>query len=642
MRWWLLWLVLLMLASTRAQAAIYYLATSGGGGCSTNKDSPSGNLSNSLGCLTPGDILYFRAGTYNIGTGLNNPPGGNSSNRVTIAGFPDDGTKVVRLNVGDGSSNGVNISSSSWITFDNLVFDCSNAAFACFKTTGSARRIRVQNSEIRNAFDGSCVLDTTSASALQEFVNLDVHGCGNSDLDHGFYLQGSDILIERCDIHDNSGYGIQIYDGSGQAAGNVFRRNRIFRNGYNYPAAGVVMGTGDNNQGYNNLVYDNGGGIQIRNGGTNNAIYNNTIHGNSGGDSGGPCILNDNSGSIIRNNICSSNASDVIAGGGSATASNNLFGDPGYVNAGAKNFQLSGTNTAAIDNGTSLSSIFTTDFDGNARPAGSGWDRGAYEFGSSGCTGGCGTPGCPACTCTGGCGTPGCPACPSTTPIAWWKFDENTGTVAADFTGNGHTGELVNGATWGSPRVGTSAVAFDGVNDAVTVPDPILASFTTDHTICLWALTLAPTAIGSGGFKQTLLNLASSSSDGLRWVIVENSTPPGTWFVTNVSGGTPIVRTTTGATFTANTWVHLCETLIGGSSTLYVNGALPASASSSDRYDPATATVLGARTVTDGTLAGELDQVKIWNRGLSASEVATEYGGVVGTGRAPRHRTVNK
>jgi hypothetical protein len=628
--WWISALVLLLLP-VAAWPTEYYLATSGGSNCSTTKDSPSGNLGKSLGCLRPGDTLYFRAGTYNIGTGLSNPPGGNSSNRVTIAGYPGDGTKVARLNVGDGGSNGVNLSSTSWVTFDNLVFDCGNTAYACIKTTGSARRIRIQNSEVRNARDGSCILDTTGAQAFHEFVKLDIHGCGNSDLDHGLYLAGSDMLVEGCDIHDNSGYGIQIYNGDagGEAARNVFRNNRIYNNGRNYPAAGVVMGTGDDNQGYNNLVYNNGGGIQIRNGGSNNAIWNNTLHNNKGGDSGGPCILNTNGGSIIRNNICSNNGQNAIAGGGSASSSNNLFGDPGYENAGAGNFHLTASSTSAINKGTSVASVFTTDFDGNTRPAGGAWDIGAYEFGSGPVTCPCGTSGCPACPCAGGCGTPGCPACSSNTPIAWWKFDENAGTAASDSSGNAQTATLVNGATWGPARVGASAVAFDGTNDTVTLPQGILSDFARDHTVCLWAVTTAPTAMGSGGYKQTPLNLATDEANGLRWLIIENSTPPGTWFVTNTVNGRWTSLTTKTQTFSADTWVHLCSTQARGTLALYVNGVAPLTAANTDNYDPGPVSVLGGRSTTDGTMSGRLDDVKVWNRALSATEVASEYAGAV-------------
>jgi len=39
-------------------------------------------------------------------------------------------------------------------------------------------------------------------------------------------------------------------------------------------------------------------------------------------------------------------------------------------------------------------------------------------------------------------------------PVAHWKFDEGSGTTAADSSGNGNTGTLLNSPTWTTGRVG--------------------------------------------------------------------------------------------------------------------------------------------------------------------------------------------
>ncbi len=48
--------------------------------------------------------------------------------------------------------------------------------------------------------------------------------------------------------------------------------------------------------------------------------------------------------------------------------------------------------------------------------------------------------------------------------IAAYAFNEGSGTTAADASGNGLTGTLTNGATWGTGR-NAGAVLLDGVND---------------------------------------------------------------------------------------------------------------------------------------------------------------------------------
>jgi hypothetical protein len=49
--------------------------------------------------------------------------------------------------------------------------------------------------------------------------------------------------------------------------------------------------------------------------------------------------------------------------------------------------------------------------------------------------------------------------------VGWWKFDEGSGTVAYDSSGNGNDGNLTNGPTWTTGKIG-GALSFDGVNDS--------------------------------------------------------------------------------------------------------------------------------------------------------------------------------
>ena len=50
--------------------------------------------------------------------------------------------------------------------------------------------------------------------------------------------------------------------------------------------------------------------------------------------------------------------------------------------------------------------------------------------------------------------------------VGWWKFDEGSGTVAYDSSGNGNDGNLTNGPTWATGKIG-GALSFDGVDDYV-------------------------------------------------------------------------------------------------------------------------------------------------------------------------------
>ena len=52
--------------------------------------------------------------------------------------------------------------------------------------------------------------------------------------------------------------------------------------------------------------------------------------------------------------------------------------------------------------------------------------------------------------------------------VGWWKFDETNGTVAYDSSGNGNDGNLTNGPTWATGKIG-GALSFDGVDDYIEV-----------------------------------------------------------------------------------------------------------------------------------------------------------------------------
>ena len=53
--------------------------------------------------------------------------------------------------------------------------------------------------------------------------------------------------------------------------------------------------------------------------------------------------------------------------------------------------------------------------------------------------------------------------------VAYYTFDEGSGTTADDSSGSGNNGTLVNGPTWNTAdkKVGIGALSFDGVNDYV-------------------------------------------------------------------------------------------------------------------------------------------------------------------------------
>jgi hypothetical protein len=72
-----------------------------------------------------------------------------------------------------------------------------------------------------------------------------------------------------------------------------------------------------------------------------------------------------------------------------------------------------------------------------------------------------------------------------TAPVAAWSFDEGTGSVANDATGNGHEG-AVNGAQWTTQGYFGGALSFSDPGDSVIVPDADGLDLTGSLTISAW------------------------------------------------------------------------------------------------------------------------------------------------------------
>ncbi|MCJ7571689.1 MAG: LamG domain-containing protein, partial [Candidatus Thermoplasmatota archaeon] len=69
--------------------------------------------------------------------------------------------------------------------------------------------------------------------------------------------------------------------------------------------------------------------------------------------------------------------------------------------------------------------------------------------------------------------------------VGYWSFDEGSGSIAHDDTGNGNDGTIY-GASWTNSSVLNGALDFDGLDDYVVIPDDETLDITGDLTISLW------------------------------------------------------------------------------------------------------------------------------------------------------------
>ncbi|MBA2479264.1 MAG: PKD domain-containing protein [Planctomycetes bacterium] len=197
-------------------------------------------------------------------------------------------------------------------------------------------------------------------------------------------------------------------------------------------------------------------------------------------------------------------------------------------------------------------------------------------------------------------------------PMAAWNFDENSGSTAADATGNGHTGTLLSGAAWAAGKTG-AAVSFDGANGQVSVPD---FDPPTDVTLEAWIYPAQ-----SSGVDRIIINKDNSEYD---FRIDERGNLFGQ--VGNV--GLTATAFDVGSAANANRWYHIAYTFNAATDTakLYRDGVEVASGTNTASIsNQATELRIGRHSQFDfGTFAGRIDQVRIFARALSASEVQTD------------------
>jgi hypothetical protein len=218
--------------------------------------------------------------------------------------------------------------------------------------------------------------------------------------------------------------------------------------------------------------------------------------------------------------------------------------------------------------------------------------------------------------------------------IGWWRLNDGSGpTVADDSTSaacvrNNQTGALVAGATWTTGHEG-SAIAFDGTSGVIGVqpfdgspPSPLWLFPAAPMTMTAW---IRPDAAGVAAARATAV--ARTHEDYAFqdfWLGLVNGNPRCT--IHNEYGDGPTAL----GKVAANTWTHLaCTYGLDGAISVYVNGTLAATGNTNQVLGPIeTRILIGASEIQPADVlvvldyfSGVIDDVRLWNRQLSTTEV---------------------
>lgn len=204
--------------------------------------------------------------------------------------------------------------------------------------------------------------------------------------------------------------------------------------------------------------------------------------------------------------------------------------------------------------------------------------------------------------------------------VGYWSFDEGTSTVAADHSGKGNTG-ILSGATlptWVAGKHG-KALNLSGNNSYVNVSG--LAWTPTAFTVTWW---IKPNTC-------TSYNQRIEATNG--W----NAFDAHTTSACEIYVGTDVATRFTPSdlpanTVTLNTWQYFTYTYNGTQGRFYKNGVLIAGPKTQTSPTAWGGFTVG-RTDTD-TINGLVDDVRVYSRAISATEVTNLYqagGAKVGT-----------
>jgi len=203
--------------------------------------------------------------------------------------------------------------------------------------------------------------------------------------------------------------------------------------------------------------------------------------------------------------------------------------------------------------------------------------------------------------------------------VGHWTFDDGSGTIALDSSGNGNDGTLMGSPEWKTTgddfRVGTGALDFAYAdNDYVNCGNDSIFNIADEITVSVW--------INVHEFNQRFQVVISKESAS--WMLSRNSTTDNLrWYCIGITGDDGTGYVTGTVPVNDGEWHHIVGVYDGSTISLYTDGVLDASqpASGTINTNDHPVWISGRATRTDRWWNGLIDDVRVYNRGLSAEEV---------------------
>ena len=199
--------------------------------------------------------------------------------------------------------------------------------------------------------------------------------------------------------------------------------------------------------------------------------------------------------------------------------------------------------------------------------------------------------------------------------VAHWTFDEGSGNVAHDISGNGNDGSFAGSPKWTNGKIG-GALEFNGSSDYIEVPfsESLRVINQGDFSIAAWFMLNEIPSEYKAVFQQ---GDDTSGGPGRTWLFVHQSNE-----IRSSLGGAP---TGSGVGIEGGLWYHGVVVVTEGGETdsvqLYVDGEAAGAPREDSMEDSEGVFYIGAHKGLGNIWDGLLDDIRIYNHALTKTDI---------------------
>ncbi len=223
-------------------------------------------------------------------------------------------------------------------------------------------------------------------------------------------------------------------------------------------------------------------------------------------------------------------------------------------------------------------------------------------------------------------------------PTAAYAFNEGSGNITADASGNGNTGTL-SGPSWTRAGHYGNAISFDGANGSVEAANSNSFNPGTAATFSAWVNVLAANA----DISSVINKWSQTIDDEYLFGLNSNNHLTFAWQTTggNVWGQPSYYMVSGNTQVPLSTWTYITVVRNGPTISFYVNGNLDATFGAAADANPFRS---GINTVRIGgqnrgsvsrVLNGTIDEVRIYNQALTQAQIQADINTPISTPTAP-------